>query len=97
MVIVKAVSKLFNGGENEAVNKRNFREVRSSMLMCSKIFFTMALLAHSGPRPLIQFNNNFSQTVGLLGWVISPAQGRYLNTGEHKHRINAYIHQTFMR
>jgi hypothetical protein len=29
--------------------------------------------------------------------VISPAQGRYLNTGEHKHRINAYIHQTFMR
>jgi hypothetical protein len=28
--------------------------------------------------------------------VISPSQGRYLNTGEHKHRINAYTHQTSM-
>jgi hypothetical protein len=33
----------------------------------------------------------FTQTVGLLGRVISPSQGRYLNTGQHKHRINAYI------
>jgi hypothetical protein len=56
----------------------------------------MALPAHSGPRPLFQFRNHFSQTVGLLGRVISPFQGRYLNTGQHKHRINAYIHQTFM-
>jgi hypothetical protein len=28
--------------------------------------------------------NHFSQTVGLLGQVISPSQGRYLNTGQHK-------------
>jgi hypothetical protein len=35
-----------------------------------------------------------SQTVGLLGRVISPSQGLYLNTGEHKHRINSYTHQT---
>jgi hypothetical protein len=27
-----------------------------------------------------------SQTVGLLGWVISSSQGLYLNTGQHKHR-----------
>jgi hypothetical protein len=53
-------------------------------------FFAMALPAHSGPRPLTQFRNHFSQTVGLLGRVISPSQGRYLNTGQHKHRINAY-------
>jgi hypothetical protein len=25
------------------------------------------------------------QTVGLLGRVISPSQGLYLNTGQHKH------------
>jgi hypothetical protein len=52
--------------------------------------FTMALPTHSGPRPLIQFRNHFSRTVGLLGRVISPSQGRYLNIGQHKHRINAY-------
>jgi hypothetical protein len=56
----------------------------------------MALPYHSGPRPVIQFRNHFSQTVGLLGLVISPLQGRYLNTGQHKHIINAYIHQTSM-
>jgi hypothetical protein len=47
-------------------------------------------------RPLIQFRNNFSQAVGLLGRVISPSQGCYLNTGQHKHRMNAYTHQTSM-
>jgi hypothetical protein len=50
----------------------------------------MALPAHSGPRPLIQFRNHFSQSVELPGRVISPSQGRYLNTEQHKHRINAY-------
>jgi hypothetical protein len=38
----------------------------------------------------------FSQTVGLLGRVISPSQGRYLSKGQHKHRMNAYPHQTSM-
>jgi hypothetical protein len=33
-----------------------------------------------------------AQSVGLLGWGISPSQGRYLHTEQHKHRINAYIH-----
>jgi hypothetical protein len=47
-------------------------------------FFSMALPAHSGSWPRIQFRNHFSQTVGLLGWVISPSQGLYLNTGQHK-------------
>jgi hypothetical protein len=31
-----------------------------------------------------------TQTVGLLGRVISPSQGRYVHTGQHKHRINAH-------
>jgi hypothetical protein len=52
--------------------------------------------AHSGPWPLIQFRNHYSQTIGLLGRVISPSQGLYLNTGQHKHRINAYTHRTSM-
>jgi hypothetical protein len=34
------------------------------------------------------------QTVGLLGRVISSSQGRYLNTGQHKHRINTYTYET---
>jgi hypothetical protein len=62
--------------------------------MC--VCFSMALPAHSGPRPLIQFRNHFSQTVGLLGRLIRPSQSHYLNTGQHKHRINAYTHQTSM-
>jgi hypothetical protein len=36
------------------------------------------------------------QTVGYLGRVISLSQGLYLNTGQHKHRINAYTYQTSM-
>jgi hypothetical protein len=58
--------------------------------------FSMALLAHSGPRPLIYFRNHFSQTVGLLGRGISPSQGRYLNKGQHKHRINVNTHEASM-
>jgi hypothetical protein len=34
----------------------------------------------------------FSQLVGLLGRGISPSQGRYLHTDEHKHRTNAHRH-----
>jgi hypothetical protein len=64
--------------------------------MEAHFFFSVALPAHSRPRPLIQFRNHFSQTVGLLGRVIIPSQGRYLNTGQHEHRINAYTHQTSM-
>jgi hypothetical protein len=37
------------------------------------ITFSVALPAHSGPRPLIQFRNHFSQSVGLLGRVISTS------------------------
>jgi hypothetical protein len=34
----------------------------------------------------------FTQAVGLLGWGISPSQGRWLYTGQHKHRINVNRH-----
>jgi hypothetical protein len=36
------------------------------------------------------------QTVGLIGRVISSSQGLYLNTRQHKHRINTYRYQTSM-
>jgi hypothetical protein len=50
----------------------------------------MALQPFVGPWPLLQFRNHFAQTVGLLGQVISPSQGLYLHTGQHKHRINTH-------
>jgi hypothetical protein len=43
-----------------------------------------------GPGLFFSFVIFFTQTVGLLGRVISPSQGRYLHTGQHKHRINAH-------
>jgi hypothetical protein len=66
------------------------------MPTCLNFFSSMTLPAHSGPWLLIQFRNQISQMVGLLGRVISPSQGLYLNTGQHKHRINAYTRQTSM-
>jgi hypothetical protein len=68
--------------------RRLLRRYISQCCLVSR--FSVTFPAHSGPRPLFQFRNNFSQTVGLLGWVISPSHGLYLNTWRHKHRINAH-------
>jgi hypothetical protein len=43
-----------------------------------------------GPGLFIGFVIFFTQTVGLLGRVISLTQGLYLPAWQHKHRINAY-------
>jgi hypothetical protein len=40
-----------------------------------RVFFQWLFQPHSGPWPFIQFRNHFSQTVGLLGRVISLSQG----------------------
>jgi hypothetical protein len=56
----------------------------------------MALQPIQGPGLLFSSVIVFSDTVGLLRRVISSLQGRYLNTGQHKPRINAYTHQTSM-
>jgi hypothetical protein len=32
---------------------------------------------------------SFTQSIGLLRREISPSQGRYLHTGQHRHRINS--------
>jgi hypothetical protein len=44
-------------------------------------FFSMTLPAQSGPWPLTEFRNHFSQTAGFLGRLISSSQGRYLHAG----------------
>jgi hypothetical protein len=67
------------------MHKRAGKCWRSSLIRSS-----MALQPFVGPWPLLQFRNHFSQTVGLLGRVISPSQDRYLHTGQRKHRINAH-------
>jgi hypothetical protein len=53
----------------------------------------MALQPCFGPWPLclsFSFVISFTHSVGLLGRVISPSQGRYLYTGRHKQRINTH-------
>jgi hypothetical protein len=41
-----------------------------------------------GPGLFFSFVIFFTQTVGVLGRVISPSQGRYLNTWQHKTQNN---------
>jgi hypothetical protein len=55
-----------------------------------RIALTTALQPFFGPRPLFQFLDFFTQSVGLLGRGISPSQHRYLHTGQYKHIINAH-------
>jgi hypothetical protein len=39
----------------------------------------------------------YTQSVGLLGRGISPSQGRYLHTEQHKHIIHAHRHPCLER
>jgi hypothetical protein len=50
----------------------------------------MALQPFDRPWTLLQLGNLFTQTAGL---VISPSQGRYLHTRQHKHRINTHTNK----
>jgi hypothetical protein len=52
------------------------------------IYLSMALQPFSGLLPLFQFLELFTQSVALNGRCTSPSQGRYLHTGQRKHRIN---------
>jgi hypothetical protein len=55
-----------------------------------RFFFQWLYSPSLGPGLIFHFRDLFfTQTVGLLGRVISPSQGLYLYTGQHKHRINA--------
>jgi hypothetical protein len=55
------------------------------------VYFSRVLLPFVGPWPRFQFLDLFTHSVGLLGWGISPLQGHYLHTGEHKNRIKAHM------
>jgi hypothetical protein len=57
-------------------------------------FFLHCLYSPRGPWPLFFSFMIILQTVRLLGWVIGSSQSLYLNTGQHKHRINTYTDQT---
>jgi hypothetical protein len=60
------------------------------------IFFFTGSTAPLGPGLCFFSFMIILQTVGLLGRVISSSLGLYLNTGQHKHRISTYTHQTSM-
>jgi hypothetical protein len=63
----------------------------AAVLVTAAAFSFHWLYSSRGPWPLLFFSHLiYSQLVGLLGNVISPSQGRYLNTGQHKHRTNTY-------
>jgi hypothetical protein len=49
-----------------------------------------------GPDLLFSFVIIFIQMVGLVGRVISPSQGRYLHTEQHKHRTNSHTHMPWV-
>jgi hypothetical protein len=53
---------------------------------------SLAIQPFVGPRPLFQFLDLFTQSLGLLGRGISPSQGRYLYTGQHKHSLDTNRH-----
>jgi hypothetical protein len=64
-------------------------------LLLSSLFFYW-LFSPLGSWPLFFSFMIILQMVGLLGRMISSMQGHYLNTGQHKHRINTYTLQTSM-
>jgi hypothetical protein len=77
---------------NLHANKKYFPPLS---LFHSLIHSSMALQPSVGPWPLLQFRIIFTQTVGLLGRVISSSQGRYPHAGQHEHVENTHT-QTFM-
>jgi hypothetical protein len=57
-----------------------------SVVSASILYQSMALHPFVAPWTLFQFLDLFTRSVGFLGRGISPSQGRYLHTGQHKHR-----------
>jgi hypothetical protein len=60
----------------------------------SDYYPSMALQPFVGPWPLFSLLI-YTQSVGLIGRGISPSQGRYLDTEQHKHTINAHRRPCF--
>jgi hypothetical protein len=70
------------------------REIHLAWLSLKSVSLSLSLSLY-GSTVLVYLGRFFSfliytQSVGLLGREISPSQGRYLQTEQHKHRINAH-------
>jgi hypothetical protein len=74
--------------QSELMNKKGKRKwsASSSAIL---IYLSIYLWLYS-PLLGLQFLYSYTQSVGLLGRGISPSQGRYIHTEQHKHRINAH-------
>jgi hypothetical protein len=69
----------------------------SSFFLSFVFFFFYSGCSHLEHRASVKRFVSFQfldlrQSVGLLGRGISPSQGCYLHTGQHRHRINAHKH-----
>jgi hypothetical protein len=96
-------SALSRPKRSKELNKYTVKRVLSVYFSCSFCFSLVAYFQiihfsfiHSSMalQPLLGLGLFFSsvifftQSIGLLGGVISPSQGRYLYTEQHRHRIN---------
>jgi hypothetical protein len=64
-----------------------------SQHFCIIVCTSQSSMAYSpllGPGLVFSFLIFFGQSVDFLGRVIIPTQGRYLHTGQNKHRINPH-------
>jgi hypothetical protein len=68
---IKCFQTLFDLDIFSCFDMWNLPEICPHLSITLFIVYIMTLPAHSGPRPLIQFRNHFSQTVGHLGRVIT--------------------------
>jgi hypothetical protein len=66
--------------------------IEGSSFIHSFIRSSMALQYFVGPGLFFSFVIFFTQSVGLLGQEISPSQGRYLHTGQHKQNKRTQRH-----
>jgi hypothetical protein len=67
----------------------SFSFVQGFLIFVTSMPFFNGSTALCGPCPLFQFPN--LHTGCRTPWtMMSPSQGLYLYTGQHKHRINAY-------
>jgi hypothetical protein len=70
----------------QRTNADEYVELWVRPTICHDFFFQWLYSPFLGPGLIFQFLDLFTQTVGLLGRVISQSQGLYLYTGQHKHR-----------
>jgi hypothetical protein len=93
------LNKVLTGGH--WINSLTFVDCSSALIFVESyfrhgFFFSTGSTAPLGPGLCLSVLWSFLETVGLLGRVISSSQGFYLNTGQHKHRLNRYTHQKSM-